>query len=362
MENLFKFWACLLVSIPMASFAVMNGQPVTADEAQQKHIVQIAYSTDSVCTGILIGDQYILTARHCVSENVPVALNIPTKNLSSKELGSRILAENGIHLSVDKTVIHPSYLEMDLTKRFLVVSGTRLQGDIADSFEGFAFDLALIKITSDSQAKLKAAGISGLKQKDLVFDRAAIDRNEAPVVYGYGVSENFDASVNKPLRKKEILPVSKSSEQFEGRWLYSEDVGTRPGDSGGPVFSSKGVIALITGGVLLENSGPRDEAYFTHLQNAENSGFIKNTLDQFDSAYEAQCTLVTEKLLATMDLMDQDLHDIKIISDLRVQFGLYKNLCLREAPFKDKIFRRYNISSPKWDKQKKTLIEAAGGK
>jgi secreted trypsin-like serine protease len=182
------FWA-----LPAA--ALVGGAQL-ADQAIARHVVLII-GGNSLCTGVAIGPDLVLTAAHCVLANGKY----------------RLLASDGRRSTVrDVTGVapHPQF-----------------------SPSADAPDLALVKLATTPPPNLAPAAFSDRRSPPSVGDRF--------VVAGFGVAVQGDRKTAGRLRAATLVATARPNSQqlslVDPRKLgESAGLGVCNGDSGGPVF------------------------------------------------------------------------------------------------------------------------------
>lgn len=189
--------ACLVLpAVPAA--AIVGGAPF-ADRAIARHVVLIV-GGHSLCTGVAIAPDLVLTAAHCVLSNGKY----------------RLLAFDGrrpVVKDVASVTPHPQF-----------------------SLRADAPDLALVKLAPPLAANLAPAAFSDRRAPPSVGDRF--------IVAGFGVGVQGDGKTAGKLRAVTLVATDRPSSQqlslIDPRKLgETAGFGVCNGDSGGPVFDER---------------------------------------------------------------------------------------------------------------------------
>ena len=189
--------ACLALLATPAT-ALVGGAPL-ADQTLARHVVLIV-GGQSLCSGVAIAPDLVLTAAHCVSSNGKY----------------RLVAFEG-HRPVVKEIAsvapHP---------QFSLLSDSP--------------DLALVKLAAPPAPDLAPAALSERRVPPLVGDRF--------VVAGFGVAVQGDRRTAGQLRAVTLVATDRPNSQqlslVDPRKLgESPGLGVCNGDSGGPVFDER---------------------------------------------------------------------------------------------------------------------------
>jgi secreted trypsin-like serine protease len=179
--------------------AAMVGGAPPAEQSIARHVVLIV-GGHSLCTGVAIAPDLVLTAAHCVLSNGRYQL----------------LAFEGRRSAVKevaKVVPHPQF-----------------------SPSADAPDLALVKLAAQAGANLNPAAFSDRRAPPLVGDRF--------IVAGFGVAVQGDRKTAGRLRAATLVATDRPSSQqlslIDPRKLgETAGLGVCNGDSGGPVFDAR---------------------------------------------------------------------------------------------------------------------------
>ena len=225
-QKIVLFFFTVVMGFSSASFAIVGGYLIPTDgvylnlQAQSNlasHVVGLLDttnpSTHSTCSAVLIAPSVALTAAHCVLKVDPRKLFVVTDDA--------IFSVYERHI-VSAVLVHPKYN---------VANGIMPKPDAPN------YDLALIKFDGVLPARFMPAS----------FLSAASDRkNIWPVVAGYGYTsrEKMDPGILRfTLLKVESYLAAQnyfSADQSQGQ-------GVCLGDSGGPVFFTRGDDFILMG-------------------------------------------------------------------------------------------------------------------
>jgi secreted trypsin-like serine protease len=187
--------------------AMVGGAPA-AEQAIARHVVLIV-GGHSLCSGVAVASDLVLTAAHCVLGNGRYQLvTFEGRRSTVKE--------------VAKVVPHPQF-----------------------SPSADAPDLALAKLAAQAGANLMPAAFSDRRAPPLVGDRF--------IVAGFGVAVQGDRKTAGKLRAATLMATDRPSSQqlslVDPRKLgESAGLGVCNGDSGGPVFDAhdRALVGIIS--------------------------------------------------------------------------------------------------------------------
>lgn len=205
----------------------------TIDLALQRHIV-VVRSTKSVCTGVVMAQDIVLTAAHCAAsaDAIQVGGNRGWGDMTAPPVGLS---------SVTKIVHHPQY----------------------DPLKDDSPDLAILKLQQPLPYRFVPA-----------FFGASTPANGTNLIAaGYGKSSDADTKGGMILRMV-VLRVSYAGRGYialAGASLQAS--GANHGDSGGPVFTYRGMHDLVA--IIVASSIGRQTMA---IAVAPNYGWIKETI------------------------------------------------------------------------------------
>jgi secreted trypsin-like serine protease len=184
------------LALPAAPAAALVGGAQSADQGIARHVVLIV-GGHSLCSGVAIAPDLVLTAAHCVLENGKYRLlTFESRRSTVKDVAS--------------VAPHPQF-----------------------SPSADAPDLALVKLAAQPAANLAPAAFSDRRVPPSVGDRF--------IVAGFGVAVQGDRKTAGRLRAAMLVATDRPSSQqlslVDPRKLgETAGLGVCNGDSGGPVF------------------------------------------------------------------------------------------------------------------------------
>lgn len=171
---------------------IINGRDVTTKDIFAKHIVGIVYKGDTMCTGVIIAKNAILTAAHCAEDLKKSKVSF---GFNKKQLQFRDITNFIAHKEYEESII-----EIDTIP---------------------ANDILVLKFRGELPAGYEPAEIS---DQDLVQNNAVV------TISGYGRDEANEYDV---LKVTEAPVVQSAAYEFR---TDEKKTGSCDGDSGGPVF------------------------------------------------------------------------------------------------------------------------------
>lgn len=211
---------------PEPDAAIIGGQPVRADSDLANHVVAIMGLTagsEYLCSGVLIGQNLVLTAAHCAA-NMQSGEILFSTNLSTSDPAAR--------RPVERSIVQPRY----------TATMKRLQEDnrkpgTKTRIKNWG-DLALMWFSGPLPK-----GYSPVTRGD----GNALSDGQVVVLAGYGV---LDGQANTPaqgLNRVEV-PIAKAKySRTEFSINQANGKGVCHGDSGGPAFVQQGDQLLLVG-------------------------------------------------------------------------------------------------------------------
>jgi hypothetical protein len=197
------FFAILAAIVSLCGPAcAIVGDAGPADLVLQRHTV-LVYSTKGRCTGVVLAPQLVLTAAHCV-ESVDGKYTVAG------------LARDAVRVEVSDVVRHPDHRKKPVSA-----------------------DIALLKLARPLPERFAAAHLHG----------RSLRAGDGVIVSGYGVASRGKSE--QPTLRSAALVVSHlwlGRATLADAFAGERDEG-RPspcsGDSGGPVFTYRGMLALV---------------------------------------------------------------------------------------------------------------------
>jgi hypothetical protein len=223
----FAALAFLLMAVPPAS-AMVGGAPAV-DASAYRSEVMILSSRGNLCSGIVLRQDLVLTAAHCIEPGLSYKLY---------ELDAERMP---VFYELAKTVVHPQFSKATFTANRATP------------------DLALLKLAAPLPAKFLPAVLSTPREQVAVGERFAI--------VGYGVTGPRDNRSAAVLRRADLIatgqPGNLQLRLFDpGTKGETSGLGACTGDSGGPAYEERdgrrlvyGVISWTTGPKLGEGCG-----------------------------------------------------------------------------------------------------------
>lgn len=208
---------------------IIGGRDVDANNPMSKSFVAL-YDTakGALCTGTLIGNNLVLTAAHCISENPTTMAVIFMTNLVSGQINKELVRR------VDGAIANPSYASNQ--------NNDKNTGDIAlVHFQG--------QLPAGYQAVplLPAARASLLRKGQLIL------------LAGYGISNGVTKVGSGILRQTSIRIFDERFSQTEVKLDQTQGTGACHGDSGGPAILFIGSQAYVWGVTSRGSEDPNDD-------------------------------------------------------------------------------------------------------
>lgn len=183
------------------------------------------------CSGSLISEKKILTAGHCIS---------PYRGIYPQPLAVGAVVEiEGITYSSNQFKIHPKF----------------------KPYRGYNYDLSIITLSEPVVGNIPR----------LKLDTSKVKKRASYIVVGYGYSNG--------LTDPEYLRIGTIffdwwTKELLFSYLRESESSACFGDSGGPVLSDKGIIAVVTGG---ERQCDRigAQSLYARMNNRHNRQFVK---------------------------------------------------------------------------------------
>lgn len=218
---------------PEPGVAIFNGEDAT-DAPWEAYLLTQSAEGFSSCTGIVIGQRWILTAAHCVSYTEGAKAGQYFDDLAT------LVVTGNTDLSVGTEALKPALAE-----------AYYISGDWNPAVTGFLGDFALLRLDRDTRPEL---GIVPARDDQADAFAGGVDG----VVSGWGLNEANESpdilqSVGAPVLAAEACAAFGSG-FFPIAMLCSGDDGPPPkgtcrGDSGGPLSAASASGAPIVGGI-----------------------------------------------------------------------------------------------------------------
>ena len=208
----FAALACLLTLAPPAA-AMVGGAPAV-DASEFRSEVMILSGRGNLCTGIVLAQDLVLTAAHCIEPGLTYKLY---------ELDAE---RKPLFRELAKTVVHPQFSR----KTFDANRATP--------------DIALLKLAAPLPAAFAPAALSP--------KRARVAVGQSFYVIGYGVTAVRDNRSAAVLRRADLVATGKPG-NLQLRLFDPATKGETPvlgactGDSGGPVYEERDGKRLVYG-------------------------------------------------------------------------------------------------------------------
>jgi hypothetical protein len=221
MPRRFAALACLL-TLGLPASAMVGGAPAV-DASDFRSEVMILSGRGNLCTGIVLAQDLVLTAAHCIEAGLTYKLY---------ELDAE---RKPIFHDLAKTVVHPQF------------SKATFDANRATP------DLALLKTAAPLPAKFAPAVLATKRE------RVAVGENF--IVVGYGVTAPRDNRSAAVLRRADLIATGQPG-NLQLRLFDPATKGDTPGlgactgDSGGPVYEERDGKRVVYG-VVSWSTGPK---------------------------------------------------------------------------------------------------------
>jgi V8-like Glu-specific endopeptidase len=174
------------------SSKIIGGRDVTTKDVFAKHIVGIYKKKETVCTGVIIAKDAILTAAHCVDEmkKGSISFGLNKKNLEFRQIRDYFQ--------------HPKY-----------------DGDVEGLIDTPVNDVMVVRFFGDLPSGYEPAEI---------LDQGIVQSEMTVILAGYGRDEDDHYDY---LKMTEVKVVEAKPYEFR---TEEKKTGSCDGDSGGPVF------------------------------------------------------------------------------------------------------------------------------
>ncbi len=221
------------------SSKIINGTEVTLQDGFAQHIVGIFKKGETMCTGVLVSENTLITAAHCESEfshgKISFGLNI-------KKYEFRPITTYKVHADYDENAI-----------------------GIVDHATN---DIALVQFSGGLPAGFAAAEIS---------DQDLVQKQMSVIIAGYGRDEdnNYDY-----LKSTTVNVVEAANYEFR---TDEKKTGSCDGDSGGPVFFKNTENKFILVGSV-SRGDPQCHQFGVYENITFYKTWITETLNSFNSS------------------------------------------------------------------------------
>lgn len=206
----------ILVSAFLLAVSTFNAQAVIGGDPSPKymqHAVMVLSKMGSICSGVVISQNSILTAAHCIQDRSEFAVHYRTPS------GVAVL------LSPRKIISHPNYVPDAIAKRVRSI------------------DLAIVQLEDPLPSEFQPVKLSYERPRagDLVF------------IGGYGLTNEKIRSSNGRFLSSQLTVIEPYGPSKIVLWLRGRPIpksnlnsGGCHGDSGGPIFIDDTLVAITT--------------------------------------------------------------------------------------------------------------------
>lgn len=200
-------------------FNIINGQDVEPDKDSFTYSIVALFNVEneSLCTGSIIDNHYIITAAHCMSEeprNMVVLFGTSFKEA----------AKNKQFIRASDGVAHENY--------FKTIESVEKTQSIPDFDWG---DIALVEIDQDLPPNYRPIAISDIVTPKPSTGGKLVAHKET-LLAGYGMFDGVKGTGSGLLRKTIVSVDNPSYSQTEASLNQTKGTGACHGDSGGPAY------------------------------------------------------------------------------------------------------------------------------
>ncbi|MBR1123660.1 trypsin-like serine protease [Bradyrhizobium lablabi] len=244
--------AILAATMALLAASVLCADPADAlvgadlaDRTIQRYTV-VVRAPKSRCTGVVLAQDIVLTAAHCVASGDKFWVGegnqaLPPWLISTAEQ-SKMVVPPSLLSTVDQVVPHPLF----------------------DSKDSRSPDLAILKLAKPLPDRFSPAALSA---RDLA-------EGDHLIAAGYGKSSPDEVRAS-PVLRMVLLQVTRADRGWATLTKFGDDpAASAPGDSGGPLFTYRGMHALV--GLISAGSNKLTRA----VSLAAYYGWIKETQER----------------------------------------------------------------------------------